>query len=113
MAVIIFSVVILGLVGLSFRIAKDSTRATDQALGMATLLSQVDRATTTPFDSLTRLVGCDTTMSGGVIITGCTAVTRVSARLDSIQIVVRTTLPNTRPDTITLLRAKWRFVPLR
>ena len=113
MAVVIFSIVILSLVGLSFRVAKYSTRATDQALGMATLLSQVDRATTTPFDSLTRLVGCDTTVSGGVKITGCTAVTRVSARLDSIRIIVRTTLPNTRPDTITLFRAKWRFLPLR
>ena len=113
MAVVIFSIVILSLVGLSFRVAKYSTRATDQALGMAALLSEVDRATTTAFDSLTQLVGCDTTVSGGVKITGCTAVTRVSPRLDSIRIIVRTTLPNTRPDTITLMRAKWRFLPLR
>ncbi|MFI5280727.1 MAG: prepilin-type N-terminal cleavage/methylation domain-containing protein, partial [Gemmatimonadales bacterium] len=104
MAVVIFSIVILSLVGLSFRVAKYSTRATDQALGMAALLSEVDRATTTAFDSLTQLVGCDTTVSGGVKITGCTAVTRVSPRLDSIRIIVRTTLPNTRPDTITLMR---------
>jgi prepilin-type N-terminal cleavage/methylation domain-containing protein len=113
MAVVIFSIVILSLVGLSFRVAKYSTRATDQALGMATLLSQVDRATTTPFDSLIHLVGCDTTVSGGVRITGCTTVTKISPRLDSIRIIVRTTLPNTRPDTIALLRAKWRFLPLR
>lgn len=113
MAVVIFSVVILSLVGLLFQVAKSSTRATDQALGMATLLSEVDRATMTAFDSLTHLVGCDTTVSGGVKVTGCTRVTSTSIRLDSIQIVVRTTLPNTRPDTITLLRAKWRFLPLR
>lgn len=113
MAVVIFSIVILSLVGLLFQVAKYSTRATDQALGMATMLSEVDRATTTAFDSLSHLVGCDTTVSGGIKVSGCTKVTQTSARLDSIQIVVRTTLPNTRPDTITLLRAKWRFLPLR
>lgn len=113
MAVVIFSIVILSLVGLLFQVAKYSTRATDQALGMAALLSEVDRATMTNFDSLMHLVGCDTTVSGGVKVSGCTRVTQTSIRLDSIQIVVRTTLPNTRPDTITLLRAKWRFLPLR
>ena len=100
MAVVIFSVVILSLVGLSFRIAKSGTRATDQALAMAVLLSKVDLATATSFDSLANLVGC-------------TAVTQVSIRLDSVRIIVRTTLPGSRPDTTWLARAKWRFVPLR
>jgi Tfp pilus assembly protein PilV len=113
MAVVIFSIVILSLVGLSFRIAKNSTRATDQALGMAVLLAEVDEMTAANFDSLPGLAGCDTTASGGVKVIGCTSVTNISPRLDSIQIVVRTTLPNTRPDTITMQRAKWRFVPLR
>lgn len=113
MAVVIFSVVILSLVGLSFRVAKSGTRATDQALAMAVLLSKVDLATATAFDSLGNLVGCDTTASGAVKVIGCTAVTSVSIRLDSIRIIVRTTLPNNRPDTIWMERAKWRFVPLR
>lgn len=120
MAVVIFSVVILSLVGLSFRVAKNSTRATDQALGMAVLLAKVDQAATAAFDSLPNLVGgalpgsrCDTTVSSAVKVIGCTAITSLSPRLDSIQIVVRTTLPSTRPDTITMQRAKWRFVPLR
>jgi prepilin-type N-terminal cleavage/methylation domain-containing protein len=114
MAVVIFSIVILSLVGLSFRIAKSSTRATDQALGMATLLSKVDRAASTPFDSLPNLVGCDTTDSGFYKVVGCTAVTSLSSRLDSIRIVVSTTLASTRPDTITMQRGhERRPVPLR
>jgi len=113
MAVVIFSVVILSLVGLSFRVAKSGTRATDQALSMGILLAQVDLATATAFDSLFNLVGCDTTASGGVKVIGCTAVTSVSTRLDSVQIIVNTTLPSARPDTIWLERAKWRFVPMR
>ncbi len=114
MAVVIFSMVILSLVGLSFRIAKSSTRATDQALGMAALLSRVDRAATTPFDSLPNLVGCDTTASGLYRVIGCTSVTSTSPRLDSVQIIISTTLASSRPDTVNLQRGKERRpVPLR
>lgn len=114
MAVVIFSMVILSLVGLSFRIAKSSTRATDQALGMAKLLSRVDQASSTPFDSLPNIVGCDTTASGLFRVIGCTAVTSTSPRLDSIQIVVWTTLAGSRPDTVNMQRGKARIpVPLR
>jgi len=112
-AVVIFSVVILSLVGLSFRVAKSGTRATDQALSMAVLLAKVDLATSTAFDSLGNLVGCDTTVSGGVKVVGCTTVSSVSPRLDSVQVVVKTSLPAARPDTVWLQRAKWRFVPMR
>jgi prepilin-type N-terminal cleavage/methylation domain-containing protein len=114
MAVVIFSIVILSLVGLSFQVAKNSTRATDQALGMAALLAHVDRAATTKFDSLPNLVGCDTTASGPYQVMGCTAVTSLSPRLDSIQIIVASTLPGARPDTINMQRGKERRpVPLR
>ncbi len=114
MAVVIFSMVILSLVGLSFRIAKSSTRATDPALGMAALLSRVDRAATTPFDSLPNLVGCDTTASGLYRVIGCTSVTSTSPRLDSVQIIISTTLASSRPDTVNLQRGKERRpVPLR
>jgi prepilin-type N-terminal cleavage/methylation domain-containing protein len=114
MAVVIFSVVILSLVGLSFRVAKYSTRATDQALGMSSLLARVDRAASVPFDSLTNIAGCDTALSGVYRVYGCTAVTVLSPRLDSIQIIVVSTLPGARPDTINMQRGKERRpVPLR
>ena len=114
MAVVIFSIVILSLVGLSFQVAKYSTRATDQALGMAALLAHVDRASTTTFDSLPGIVGCDTTVSGLYQVAGCTAVATLSPRLDSIQIIVQSTLPGARPDTINMERGKERRpVPLR
>lgn len=114
MAVVIFSVVILSLVGLSFRVAKSGTRSTDQALSMAVLLAKVDLAATTIFDSLPAMAGCDTTMSSSVKVIGCIRVTGLSLRLDSIQIVVRTTLPGARPDTVNMQRGKERRpVPLR
>jgi prepilin-type N-terminal cleavage/methylation domain-containing protein len=114
MAVVIFSIVILSLVGLSFRVAKNSTRATDQALGMAALLAEVDQVTATSFDSLPTIANCDTTASGISIVVGCIAVTSLSPRLDSIQIIVTSSLPGARPDTINLQRGKERRpVPLR
>jgi len=113
-ALVVFSVVILSLVGLSFRVAKSGTRATDQALSMAVLLAKVDRAAATAFDNLPALAGCDTTISSSVKVIGCIRVTSLSLRLDSIQIVVRTSLPSTRPDTVNMQRGKERRpVPLR
>jgi len=114
LALVIFSMVILSLVGLAFRIAKSSTRASDQALGMATLLAKVTQASNTNFDSLGNIVGCDTTVSGPYTVVGCTQVTTLSPRLDSVQIIVQTTLPGARPDTLNMQRGKPRVpVPLR
>jgi hypothetical protein len=81
---------------------------------MAVLLTKVDRAATTTFDSLPGIARCDTTAVGNYRVVGCTQVTALSTRLDSIQIVVRTTLPGARPDTVTMQRGKPRRpVPLR
>jgi Tfp pilus assembly protein PilV len=114
MALVIFSMVVLSLVGLSFRIAKHSTRSTDQALGMAVLLSKVDRAATTDFTALPGQAGCDTTVSGSAKVIGCMQVTAVSQRIDSILIIVNTTLPGARPDTIAMTRGRERRgIPLR
>lgn len=111
---VIFSVVVLGLAGLSFQVAKRSTRATDQALITSVMLSKLDRATTIPYDSLYLLPGCDSTASGQARIIACTTVTATSARVSSVQIVVHTNVPTGRPDTVTFDRGKVRRpVPLR
>lgn len=113
-SLVIFSAVILGLAGLAFQVAKRSTRATDQALMMSVLLSKVDRASTVAFDSLPSIAGCDTTMSGIVMILGCTGVTVLSPRLDSIRVSVGTSIAGARPDTIFMKRGKpLQPVPLK
>ncbi len=110
----IFSVVVLGLAGLSFQVARRSTRATDQALITSVMLSHLDRATTVPYDSLYLLAACDSSISGQASIITCTTVTPVSARVSSVQIVVQTNVPGGRPDTVTFDRGKIRRpVPLR
>jgi prepilin-type N-terminal cleavage/methylation domain-containing protein len=113
-SVVIFSAVILGLAGLSFQVARRSVRATDQALVISSMLSHLDRATTIPYDSLSALVACDTTTSGQAKVIGCTTVTASGARTSDVKIVVRTTVPGGRPDTIAFTRGKSRSpIPLR
>lgn len=113
-SLVIFSIVVLGLAGLSFQVAKHSTRATDQALITSVMLSHLDRATSINYDSLFMLVGCDSASSGQSRITTCTTVTQTSPRISSVQIVVRTNVPTGRPDTIIFDRGKVRRpVPLR
>lgn len=113
-SLVIFSMVVLGLAGLSFQVAKRSTRATDQALVTSVMLSHLDRATTIAYDSLYLLPACDTSTSGLAIITACTTVTVTSPRISSVRIVVQTNVPAGRPDTVTFDRGKVRRpVPLR
>jgi len=110
----IFSTVILALVGLTFQVTRKSIRATDQTLIMGTLLSEVDKAAVLPFDSLPSLAGCRSFNSYTYTVTRCVSVTALSARADSIRIVVRTSIPGTRPDTVAMVRARPRTaIPLR
>jgi len=73
---------------------------------MGELQSRVDLAAAMRFDSLSLIVGCDTTTTGTVRIIGCTTVTDVSARLKDVRIIVSTNVPGGRPDTIDMRRGK-------
>lgn len=113
-SVVIFSAVILSLIGLSFQIARRSVRSTDQALILATMQSKIDHITAVSYDSLSGLATCDTTQSGNASVIGCVSVTSTGLRTSDVQIVVRTTVAGGRPDTVTFTRGKTRVpVPLR
>jgi prepilin-type N-terminal cleavage/methylation domain-containing protein len=114
LTIVIFSVVIMSLAGLALQVAHRSTRATDQALSMSVLLAKVDKATTVAYDSLPTLAGCDSVLSAHVWIRGCTAVDSVSNVLRRVRIVVRTSLPGARPDTVAFERGRVRYpIPLK
>jgi len=111
---VIFSVVIMSLAGLAYQVARRSTRATDQALSMSLLLAKVDQAGTAPFDSLAAIAGCDSTVSGRVTIRGCIFTDSLTNVVRRVRVVVSTSLPGSRPDTITFQRARVRYaIPLR
>ncbi len=113
-SVVIFSAVILGLAGLSLSIARRTTQSTDQAHVMATLVSRVDRASTIAYDSIPTIARCDTTYSGNVRIASCVGDSIISNRLRQLRVVVSTSIPGARPDTITFQRGRERRpIPLR
>lgn len=108
-SVVIFSAVILALAGLAFQVARRSTRATDQAQLTGVLQSKVDKAATITFDSLSLITGCDTTTTGNVQIIGCITMTAQTTRLADLLVVVRTSVPGGRPDTVRMTRSKSRL----
>jgi prepilin-type N-terminal cleavage/methylation domain-containing protein len=105
-SLVIFSAVILGLAGLAFQVAKRSTRATDQALLMSVLLSKVDKASSVPYDSLSVIAVCDITYSGIVQVSGCTTLQTLTARTTEITVIVQTSVPGGRPDSLTWRRSR-------
>ena len=81
---------------------------------MAALVSRVDRAATTTYDSIPTILGCDSTLSGSISVITCVEDSVITARLRSLRVVVRTTVPGAMPDTLTFQRGKERIpVPLR
>ena len=110
----IFSVVIMSLAGLAFQVARRSSRATDQALSMAVFLAKVDQASTASYDSLPVIAGCDSTLSGLIVIRGCITADSLSNVLRQVRVIVQTNLPGSRPDTITFQRGRVRYpIPLK
>ena len=113
-SVVIFSIVILSLIGLSFQIARRSVRSTDQALIIGNMQSRIDHLTAVSYDSLAGLVGCDTTQSGNASVIGCITVSATGLRTSDVQLIVWTTVAGDHPDTVTFTRGKTRVpVPLR
>ncbi len=113
-AVVIFSVVVLSLAGLSFQIAKRSTSATNQALKMAAQKAAVDKAATVPYDSMGIILTSDTSWSSTMQVICRHTVDSVSATTKVDTIVTSTTVAGDRPDTIVVTRGRTRYpVPLK
>jgi hypothetical protein len=113
-SVIIFSVVVLGLAGLAFQVAKHGTRSTDQAYVMGELFTRVDKASTIRYDSLNSIAHCDTLLRSTIKLIGCTSIAVVSNRQSTVTITMQTTVPGGRADTIVLTRSSQRKpLPLR
>lgn len=112
--VLIFSVVILSLSGLAYKVATRTTRSTDQALTMAVMLARVDRASTIEFDSLSRIARCDTTVSGVVRVYACIRNDSLSVVLRQVRVVVSSSIAGSRPDTIVFERGKVKYpIPVK
>lgn len=103
---------ILGLAGLSFQIARRTTKATDEALQTALLMSGVDRATITDFDSLATMTP-DTVKSGVVTVVVNYVIDSLTFSRKDVKVITSTSIPGTTPDTIVIRRARPSPIPLR
>ena len=104
----------MSLACLAFQVARRSTRATDQALSMSVLLAKVDETSTIAYDSLPLIAGCDSAASGRVWIRSCTYLDSITNVRRRVRVVVRTSLPGARPDTISFERGRVRYpIPLK
>jgi prepilin-type N-terminal cleavage/methylation domain-containing protein len=113
-SLVIFSVVVLGIAGLSYQVARRSNRATSDVLTMAVLFDTSDRVETAAFDSLPTLAGCSNKVSGPITVSSCVTVTDVNWRLRNVTIVVTPQVAGARPDTMVVRRAREpRSVPLK
>jgi hypothetical protein len=113
-SVVIFSVVVLSLAGLSFQVAKHGVRSTDQTYVIGELFARLDRASTIRYDSLSTIARCDTTLRGLIKLIGCTSLTPVTGSQTTVTVIVRTTVPGGRADTVAMTRTGARKpLPLR
>ena len=113
-SIVVFSVVIMGLAGLSLQIADRTVKSTDQALVMATQLAGTDRATAVDYDSISTLLTPDTILSGQVRIIVSYAIDSLSTTRKNIRVITASSVPGQNPDTITIPRARVRYpIPLK
>lgn len=113
-AVVIFSGVIMVLVGLSFQVAKRTTESTDQALIMSVMQERLDAFTVAAYDSLAGMAGCDTTQIGNARVYACVTVTTATPRTSTVAIAVHTSVPGTDTTSITFERGRLRRpIPLQ
>ena len=113
-SIVIFSVVILGLAGLAFQIAKRSTRATQQALHMGRQLAGSDRAVTVPYDSINALLKPETVMSGPIRVVVKYTIDSISPIRKDVHVISSTSVAGDRIDTINIQRGRIRYpIPLK
>lgn len=110
----VFSAVILALAGLSLQIADRTVRSTDEALAMAVQLAAADRATGVEYDSISTLLTPDTIVSGATQVYVTYVIDSLSTTRKDVRVVTRSSIPGTKPDTITIRRARVRYpVPIK
>ncbi len=113
-SIVVFSVVILGLAGLSLQIADRTVKSTDQALVMAMQLAGTDRATAVDYDSLSTLLIPDTVVSGQVRVIVRYVIDSLSTTRKDVRVITSTSVPGMAPDTIRIPRARVRYpIPLK
>jgi prepilin-type N-terminal cleavage/methylation domain-containing protein len=105
MSLVLLSIVLVALVGLTFQTAQRSVLLADSSARQALLLQEVNRMTVVPFTSLQSQVGCDSLATGPHRVHRCVAVATVNATSRRVTIVMRSPRQPNRPDSVSFIRA--------
>ena len=106
MSLVLLSIVLVALVGLTFTTAQRSALLADSNARQALLLQEVNRMTVVPFDNLPGQVGCDSLFSGPHSVHRCVSVTELSATSRRVTVVMRSPRQPARPDSVSFIRAR-------
>jgi len=111
-ALAILSIVLVSLGGLMFQVSLQTRRATTLAYLSAAVQKAQTRVEGLPWDSLgsSSVIGCTTDTTGQLVYSQCTTV-RGHPTFDTIRVVLTPTGTLTAPpETVTVYRAKPRFI---
>jgi prepilin-type N-terminal cleavage/methylation domain-containing protein len=104
-AVILMSIVLVSLGGLTYATASQAIYASDASTGQAASLEMVNRLSTLPFNDLAGAAGCETLGSTNNQYERCVTVT-TSGALARIEIVTTPKQRSAHPITVNLVRTR-------
>ena len=91
---------------LDYNVMRRTVEVGSASYANATLLRQVNRFVSIPYDSIPAHVGCITISTGPQPNTACASTTTINSTTLQVTIISRLTGTIARPDTVILYRAK-------
>lgn len=112
MAMMILSIILVSLAGLSFRTARQAMDNVGLDQRQATLMQEVNRLASVPHTSLSSQVGCRSVTTGTFPYERCVSTSTVTANVTRVTIVVTPARAQWAPDTVFVDRSSPPASPL-
>jgi prepilin-type N-terminal cleavage/methylation domain-containing protein len=102
----LLSIALTTVARLDYNVMRRTVEVGSASYANATLLRQVNRFVSLPYDSITAHAGCITVSTGPQPNTACASTTVVNSTTLQVTIISRLTGTIARPDTVILYRTK-------
>jgi len=102
----LLSIALTSVAKLDYNVMRRSVEVGSASYANATLLRQVNRMVSLPYDSIPNHLGCITVSTGPQPNTACVTKTQVSSKVVKLTIITRLTGTVARPDTVIVFRSK-------
>jgi prepilin-type N-terminal cleavage/methylation domain-containing protein len=100
----LLSIALTTVAKLDYNVMRRSVEVGSASYANATLLRQVNRFLSLPYDSISAHAGCITVSTGSQPNTACATVTVVNSSTKQVMIISRLTGTIARPDTVLIFR---------